>query len=357
MNTPLFPRPIRPTWLPAEAAEVHPHEPIQKIAIFRALQLGDLLCTIPAIRALRQAFPRAEITLIGLPWASEFVSRFGMYFDRWIHFPGAPGLPEQVPDLSRLDHFVAFIRSERFDLLLQMQGNGTVVNQLLSEFGARYLAGFHNEDCRMDSALFIDYPGHIHEIKRHQLLVNHLGVALDGNQLEFPIGVADEEAVRALELPVHRGGYVCIHPGSRGAWRQWPPEHFARLGRICAERGLTVVVTGTAAEAAITAEVAALIGPGVVDCTGKTSLGAMAVLLRDAALLIANCTGVSHLAAALHIPSLIISMDGEAHRWAPLDHSRHVTIDWTTRPSLDEAVDVLKELLLVYGCPEPAEAP
>jgi ADP-heptose:LPS heptosyltransferase len=349
MNDPSFARPIRPTWLPATAVGVHPPEPIGKIAVFRALQLGDLLCAIPAIRALRQAFPRAEITLLGLPWACEFVTRFGMYFDRWIHFPGAPGLPEQTPDAGRFDHFLDLIRSERFDLLLQMQGNGTIVNQLLSEFGARYLAGFHNGDSRMDSALFIDYPEHIHEIKRHQLLVNHLGIPLDGNHLEFPISMADEAEFAALGLPLIKGRYVCIHPGSRGAWRQWPPDHFARLGGICAEKGLQVVLTGTAGEAAITGEVARLIGPEVVDCTGRTSLGAMAVLLRDAALLIANCTGVSHLAAALHTPSLIVSMDGEPHRWAPLDHSRHVTIDWTTRPSLDEVVGALRELLVVYG--------
>jgi ADP-heptose:LPS heptosyltransferase len=72
----------------------------------------------------------------------------------------------------------------------------------------------------------------------------------------------------------------------------------------------------------------------------------MGVLLKDAFLLIANCTGVSHMAAALHTPSLIISMDGEPRRWAPLDTRLHKTIDWTTHPGIGETLLQLNTLIL-----------
>src|SRR4051812_28849265 len=104
-----------------------------KIALFRALQLGDMLCAVPAFRALRHAFPQAEITLIGLPWANAFVERFNKYLDRHIVFPGYPGLPEQPFSQPAWDEFVSLMQQEEFDCILQMQGNGTIVNEMLQQ--------------------------------------------------------------------------------------------------------------------------------------------------------------------------------------------------------------------------------
>jgi ADP-heptose:LPS heptosyltransferase len=318
----------------------------QKIAIFRALQLGDMLCAIPAIRALRRAMPDAEITLLGLPWAAGFIRRFDTYLDRFIHFPGYPGLPEQEYDEAAWRFFLEEMQAEAFDLLLQMQGNGTIVNDLLRQFGAQQLAGFHNKDSRVRSPFFVEYPTDVHEIERHLTLIRHLGIPDDGTEMEFPLKEEDYKAFAALNLSLRAGRYVCIHPGSREGWRQWPPSHFALLADHCADRGFDIVITGTAAEKDITREVIKCLHHPVIDLTGHTGLGAMGVLLKDAFLLIANCTGVSHMAAALHTPSLIISMDGEPHRWAPLDKRLHRTIDWTTHPGVGEVILQLNTLIL-----------
>ena len=82
-----------------------------------------------------------------------------------------------------------------------------------------------------------------------------------------------------------------------------------------------------------------------VNLAGKTGIGVVAALIKHANLLIANCTGVSHIAAATKTPSVIISMDGEPHRWGPMNHALHHTFDWTKHQSFTEVHNKLIELL------------
>ena len=117
-------------------------QPPRRVGILRALQLGDLLCAVPALRALRAALPDAEMVLIGLPWARSFVQRFDMYLDGFREFPGYPGLPEQVPRLERIGAFLDEIQAEKFDLVLQMQGSGRITNPLAVLLGAGSPPGF-----------------------------------------------------------------------------------------------------------------------------------------------------------------------------------------------------------------------
>ena len=322
-----------------------PRDKIKKIGIFRALQLGDMLNVIPAIRVLRYAYPDTEIILIGMPWEELFVKRFNQYFNRFLHFPGYEGLPEQPFDKTVYNSFVVKMRKENFDLLLQMQGNGTIVNVMLQKWNAKHIAGFYNEESFVDSPLFMQYPNYGSEIYRHLMLMQHLGLPLQDDDLEFPITADDEKEYQNLDLLLAPKSYVCIHPGSRGAWRQWPPKYFAKLADLCAEKGLTVVVTGTQEEKDITADVIKQMKYNAINLTGKTSLGAIALLIQNAFCLVANCTGVSHIASATKTPSIIISIDGEPERWSPLNKNIHFVTDWTKQPIFSIPYQQLNSLL------------
>jgi len=308
-----------------------PADQIRKIGVFRALQLGDMLCHIPAMRALRSAYPLAEIVLIGLPWCKDLVSRFSHLFDRFIHFPGYPGLPEQPFNEAEYSVFREKVQAESFDLLLQMQGNGTIVNEMMADWNPKHVAGFSPDKT---SGLYLLYPENIHEIERHLGLLYHLEIPSAGTHLEFPIFDEDTRSLGECGFPFAKNTYVCIHAGSRGSYRQWPPENFAAAGNLCAEYGLRLVLTGTAAERPIVDKVIEHLNYPFFDACGLTGIGGVAQLIKEAALIVCNCTGVSHIAAAVKTPGIIISMDGEPERWGPLDKQLHKTINWLETPDL-----------------------
>lgn len=298
----------------------------RRIAVFRALQLGDLLCSVPALRALRLAAPRAEIALIGLPWAEGFVSRFSRYIDRFFAFPGFPGLPERDVRTREVPRFIARMQSQRFDLALQLHGDGRITNPLVALFNARATAGFFSPTgyCP-DPALFLPYPEDKPEPERLLTLSRFLGAPAAGRALEFPVLPEDRAALATLpEAEALRPGeYVCVHAGAREHARRWPARHFTAVADALAQQGLTVVLTGAREETSLTRRIARAMHAPCIDLCGRTSLGTLAALLETARLLVCNDTGVSHLAAALGTPSLVVFTASDPRRWAPAARARH----------------------------------
>jgi ADP-heptose:LPS heptosyltransferase len=88
------------------------------------------------------------------------------------------------------------------------------------------------------------------------------------------------------------------------------------VGDALAADGLAVAVTGTAGERAVTAAVLRAMRAPAADLTGVTGLGGLAVLLRDAAVLVGNDTGSAHLAAAVGGRAVTVFLAGDPVRWA-----------------------------------------
>jgi ADP-heptose:LPS heptosyltransferase len=252
---------------------------------------------VPAFRALRAALPEAHVTLIGLPWASAFVERFNRYFD------------------------------DLLVLAIQMHGDGSVANPLAVMLGARHTAGFYRRGAYCpDPDRFLPYPDSVPEVWRHLRLMEHVGIPLQGDHLEFPVGDEDRRALDRLlsDRPLRPGDYVCVHPGASTPDHYWPADRFAAVADRLAAEGLQVVLTGSAGEAPITRSVAQAMRAPSVDLAGQTDLGRLAALLSNARLLVANDTGVAQIATALRVPSVVVSFDPERpERWAPADRQRH----------------------------------
>jgi ADP-heptose:LPS heptosyltransferase len=283
-----------------------------RIAVVRALPgLGDLLCAVPALRALRAAHPRAHVTLIGLEAIRPLAERFGRYVDAFLAFPGWPGLHEIPYDEART---AAFLDEHRgtFDLAVQLHGSGTASAGFVLALGAARSIGYA-PDPPGDG--WLPPADDVHEVRRWLRLVGG-----ENERLEFPLTEADEDDAAAVRPD---GPYACVHPGASRPQRRWPAERFARVADRLAGEGFAPVLTGTAGERDVAAAVRAAMRTEPRSAVGRTSLGGLAALLAGARVVVTNDTGTSHLAAAVGAPSVVVLVSSDGARWAPLDRERH----------------------------------
>lgn len=304
-----------------------PTEPA-KIAIFRALYLGDFLCAVPALTALRDRYPRAKSTLIGLPWTAELLDRFEVV-DHFEEFPGYPGIPEVPYDPARTASFLERMCAERFDLAIQLHGDGTIANRFVGALGARASIGFRPGNAVPGPlSLALEWQENESEIRRWLRLAGVLG-ARGSERLRFPITRTELESASVLlrDLPAGRPS-IGLHCGAKLQSRRWPVERFARLGLLLQnEFDASIVLTGAASEQALVTYLQARLRGNVLNLAGRTSLGDLAAVVDRLDLLVTNDTGAAHIAAARETPSIVLVGPSNPSRWAPLDRQRHRVID------------------------------
>jgi ADP-heptose:LPS heptosyltransferase len=331
----------------------------REITVLRALALGDLLCSVPFFRALRAGFPKARITLIGLPWASELVRRLDRYIDAFQPFPGWPGIPEVPFQAARASAFIDAARACPADLAIQLQGNGRWSNTFVVRLGARRTGGFvppttnmvkpttnmmnplaRASALRRPQAAALDvavpYPARIPEVRRHLALWQALSGDDDvreDTRLELPVRPEDHAELDAILQSMGPPGrrlraqpFAILHPGAADPARRWAADRFAAVGDHLAAQGLLPAVTGVAAEARQTSAVIRKMRHQAVNLTGRTSLGALAALVSRAGIVVSNDTGMSHVADAVGCPSVVLFLGSDPVRWAPLDRIRHVAV-------------------------------
>jgi ADP-heptose:LPS heptosyltransferase len=169
------------------------------------------------------------------------------------------------------------------------------------------------------------YPEGIPEIERHLTLMKFLGLKTKGNHLELPILTQEEEACNFLKrkYQLKTKEYVIVHAGARDTKRWWSPENFALVADSIAHRGYKVVLTGTESEKKTVRAVEDCMEFPSINLAGKTELGTIAALVRDAKMVLSNDTGISHIAAAVETPSVVIFLASDPKRWAPLNKNLH----------------------------------
>jgi ADP-heptose:LPS heptosyltransferase len=333
---------------------------VDKIGVLRANALGDYLFTLPALEALRAAYPAAEVVLLGAPWHRRELSGRPGPVDRVLVVPPLPGIRAAEPDEpAGPEDLLAACRRERFDLVLQLHGGGRNSNPLVRRIGARVTAGLRAGDAPpLDR--WLRYVFHQPEVFRYLEVVGLVGAAPVGLTPVFGVTAADRAAAaraagpaaapraataaprtgpaaapragtaapRAGTAAAPRAGpavapRVVLHPGATDPRRRWPPERFAAVGNALAAAGCEILLTGTGAERDLVERVRAGLNRPARSLVDALSLGGLAGLFADCALVVANDTGPLHLATAVGTPTVGLYWVGNVINCAPATRDRH----------------------------------
>ncbi|MEU6075894.1 glycosyltransferase family 9 protein [Micromonospora sp. NPDC047074] len=305
---------------------------VGRIAVLRANALGDFIFVLPALDALRAAYPEAEIVLLGAPWHAKLWRDRPGPVDRVLVVPPAPGIrhPEPGEPESTMDGFLATAREERFDLALQLHGGGANSNPFMAALGARVTAGLRAEDApALDR--WIRYVYYQYEVIRYLEVAALVGAPATTIVPALAVTGADHAEAAEVLGPARRPR-VALHPGATDTRRRWPAERFAEVARELVGDGYEVLVTGTPAEREVVDRVVAAAGVPVRPQVGTLSLGGLAGCYAGCELVVSNDTGPLHLAAAVGTATVGIYWVGNLITVANPLRGRHRPISsWTVR--------------------------
>ncbi|MFG1652207.1 glycosyltransferase family 9 protein [Micromonospora sp. NPDC049275] len=267
------------------------------ILVLRALGVGDLVTAVPALRALRAAYPSRELALAAPAALAPLVDLVGCV-DRLVDTAGldGPSWPGPAPQVA-----------------VNLHGRGPQSHRLLVAARPGRLVAFANADAGFgDGPRWVDDE---HEVDRWCRLLSWYDIPTDRGDL----------GLRRPDPTGRPAGTTVLHPGSKVPAKRWPAQRFAALARALTDRGHRVLVTGSADERALATRVADAAGldPAAV-LAGRTDLGALAALVADARLVVSGDTGVAHLATAYGTASVVLFGPVPPSAWGPPpDRPRH----------------------------------
>jgi len=285
-------------------------DPVNAILIIRPGGIGDAVHLIPAINAVKTAYPDAVVDILAEKRNSA-VFRLSPHVRQVFHYDSLAGLFQVL----RTTYDVV-IDTEQWHRLSAVVARMTRA-PLLIGFGT-------NERARLFTHP-TPYSQDDYEIRSFFRLLEPLGI--DPLEVSLPfLAVPDKATERgdALLGEVKGRAFVTIFPGASIQERQWGADRFGKVAEMLAVLGVAVVVVGGREDKGQGETIIA--GKGGLNLAGRTSLSETAAVIKKSALLLSGDSGVLHIAVGLGVPAVSLFGPGRAAKWAPRGE-RHIVIN------------------------------
>ncbi len=257
---------------------------IQRILFITLSNIGDIVLTTPAMRVISEDFPEAELDVMAGPNGAEI-------------FNGHPAVSKMIiydkhASFSEKRRLVKGLRQAGYDLVVDMRN--TLFPFIV---GARYKTN-----------PFLAPPRSIrHKKKEHLWKLSTIGLGVEDAPFYVHISHDDRKFIdKALAKTDRQRPVIAVSPGAKSSIKRWPGEKFSLLlGRLIKELGAQIIIVGDSADTPLARDIS-VDKEGVMDLSGRTTLGQLASLLERSDLLITNDSAPLHLAGAVDTKVLAI---------------------------------------------------
>lgn len=292
------------------------------LAVFLPNWIGDVVMATPALRALRDQYPSAQITGIMRPYVADVLAGTGL-LDKTLFYN-----PRGKDRSQRGWTFISAMRAERFDTVLLLT-NSLRTGWLAWLSGAKQRVGFARDlrgllltDRVAPKSKAVPHPA----LDEYLRLTERLGCPSKSRQIE--LAVSPQDQVQLDDFWKARGSpsnYVCLNTGGAfGAAKNWPREKFVELARrIATDFQKQVLVVCGPSERDDARWIAATANhPGIFSLAdAKLSIGLTKAAIRQSDLLVTTDSGPRHFAAAFGTP--VITLFGPTHiAWSETNYDR-----------------------------------
>ncbi len=282
-----------------------------KILLRATNWLGDAVMSLPALRAVREAYPDAEIAVLARPWVADLYAR-ERFADRIVAYERT-GRHRSLRGRWAL---AQELRAEKFDIAILFQ----------NAFDAAFMAWLARIPIRIgydrDARGFLltrgvepPRPGEIPEHQRfyYPEMLRRAEVLRELPDCPDILLAGLDEARRAgqsgwRERRLPEGPWVGVSPGAAfGGAKRWLPERFAEAAsRLADDLGASIALFGAPNETDLCAQIANQVGPRAYVLAGTTTLSQYIELASTCTVYLTNDSGPMHVAGALGIPTVAI---------------------------------------------------
>jgi lipopolysaccharide heptosyltransferase II len=273
---------------------------IKKILVVRLSSIGDIILTTPLLRSLKKTWPDAHVTFVIKKQFEELLASCP-YIDELITFDKNEGLP----GLQRIKHS---LKQQKLDLFLDIHKNWRS-RYLRLGLGAGKITSYRKLIFKRTLliGLKINLYGEAKPVyERYFDSVKPYHITYDGMGTEIHIPEGKSNKVREA---LTKAGFcfdsplVILCPAATYLNKQWKPQGFVETAqRLIRDKSVFIVIHGGNGDKQLCSDIANQIGNRAVSMAGMFSLSESAALLHFASLVVANDSGLLHLAQSQQRP-------------------------------------------------------